>query len=83
MTGKAPLTQKKLASGPASANQLLPDRSSIDRNPSIPMFKRLEEEFNQKESMTQLEAHKKALQKVRDLKRSVDSTEIQEHAISY
>ena len=47
------------------------------------MFKRLEEEFNQKESMTQLEAHKKALQKVRDLKRSVDSTEIQEHAISY
>ena len=81
MTGKAPLTQKKLASGPASANQLLPDRSSIDRNPSIPMFKRLEEEFNQKESMTQ--AHKKALQKVRDLKRSVDSTEIQEHAISY
>ena len=47
------------------------------------MFKRLEKEYNQKESMTQLEAHKKALQKIRDLKRSVDSIEIQEHAISY
>lgn len=47
------------------------------------MFKRLEEQYNEKETLTQLEERKKALKQLRDLKRVINSDEIEEHALVY
>lgn len=80
---KATLSKNPLGPGPSSVDQLRVNLKSVKRKDSIPMFKRLEDQYNQKETLTQLEAHKKALQQVRDLKRVINSDEIQEHALIY
>lgn len=55
----------------------------MPRRGSVPLFKKLEQEFQKKETELLLEKRKKVLQALRDFKKPVDMGSINEHQQHY